>query len=412
MLIIKVNNKIAILFWVLGIVLTPYLLRNRVFPSGIYPINLISWLGITFFIYYNYKKIYRLKFSANKYGFIYRCIIWGILLLLYWGGNKQGTSTQEMIKWMIAVLLPLFIMDLRFKDYKDFSNIFSSIVKIVNITTYIVVICMIIDLISGLSISRFLSNLYNIESLYGMVRSERSISYLGHSLVTTEALLISYMLNFYCWSTISKKTNMILSAIMSVIGIALSGSKTGLILIIAMIFISYINRKMLRYIPILIVGLFILYRAGIFEMITQRILIGITRGDITTNRNVSLLTLFNQIEFQWFLGQKNPIMGNYLVAATEYPFIRWMYRFGIIFAVTIFFDLFIRPLMCISKYAKGSIREILIFCCIVIDVNTYSSLPGTTDGMLVYCSLVFLFINLIIFRSKGINQEVNYVRQS
>ena len=64
---IKRINEKAIILWIIGIYITPYFIREQIFYGGIYPINILSWLGIVVFLINNYINNGKIYFRTKKF---------------------------------------------------------------------------------------------------------------------------------------------------------------------------------------------------------------------------------------------------------------------------------------------------------------------------------------------------------
>src|SRR4051794_18139478 len=106
----KMNER-AILLLIAGIYITPYLLRDKVFPGGIYPLSILSWIGILLFLSNNYKGHGKLTLSRIKReNFIIGVEVAFALVFLLLLGERTGGGFQEYIKLFVAVLAPIIVL--------------------------------------------------------------------------------------------------------------------------------------------------------------------------------------------------------------------------------------------------------------------------------------------------------------
>lgn len=401
---IKRINEKAIILWMIGIYFTPYFIREKIFPSGMYPINVLSWLGIILFLKRNYISEGKLYLKTKKYNVFLWMILFNLLLISFFYGSCDSLDVKNIFKIIVAMFLPILLINLEFKNICEMSIIYKYILNIVNFSTYFILICGIIDYFINYQISAFWTNLYNIPSLYSMLNSGRLVSYFGHSLLTTEMVLIYYILNYINQVYITKEKNIYGPFIISLIIITLTGSKTGILLIITMFVVLNFNIKSFRYIPIILIICFGLYKLGFFDIIFERFLIGYNTGDLTTGRHTSLADLYNSnlLQFNLLEGHSSLSMqSKEFIAALEYPILRWAYRYGIIFSIIITILLFIIPI--IKVYMYKNIKILFLTLIFIIDINSYSSITTTMDGMMIYCTVLFIIFNTLRYIEREEN---------
>lgn len=81
-----------------------------------------------------------------------------------------------------------------------------------------------------------------------------------------------------------------------------------------------------------------------------------------------------------------------MIAALEYPPLRWAYLFGIWFAIMICVVLFIIPFVKIIK--SRNMKIIIVAITLIFDVNSYNGITTQSDHMLLFCVAMFLLMNL------------------
>ena len=393
---IKRINEKAIILWIIGIYITPYFIREQIFYGGIYPINILSWLGIVVFLINNYINNGKIYFRTKKFNVFLWIMLFNLLMISFFYANVDIFDMKNNFKIVIAIFLPILLINLEFKNIYEIKIIYNRVLKIVNISTYFILFCGIWDYCFNFKMSTFFVNLYNIPSLYEMLNMGRLVSYFGHSLLTTEMVLIYYILNYIDQYYISKTQKIYMQFIISLIILTFTGSKTGIVLIIIMYTVQNFNIKKFKYIPIVFITCFGIYKLGFFDTIINRFLMGINTGDLTTGRHTSLIELYNSnlLEFNLLKGHSSLSMqSDAFIAALEYPVLRWAYRYGIVFSIIMSILLFLIPI--IKIYKHKDIKFLFLTIIFMIDINSYSSITTTMDGMMIYCTVLFIIFNVL-----------------
>ncbi len=98
-----------------------------------------------------------------------------------------------------------------------------------------------------------------------------------------------------------------------------------------------------------------------------------------------------------------------MIAALEYPPLRWAYLFGVWFSVVMCIILFLTPAMMILK--NKNIKIFIVLIILILDVNSYNGITTQSDQMLLYCVLGSFLLNLsYAVRGNGNEDMCFYVQ--
>lgn len=391
-----IKQKFPFFLICIGLLFMPSTIRTSVFHSEWALINVASWLGIILLTkrYYNGGKV-----SVSKNGKLgITNPMWIVLLVALFVMESlmlpEFTATSE-IKYIYATILPIYILYsvVDDNDIICYTKLFS---RILTIASTIVVICGLIDMVFGVGIGNSIAIFTNAASLIESIRQGRMVSYFGHPLLTTEIMILTFSFNTLVNYCIEKKSVLytVYYSLVSVIGIGMCGGKTGLVLIAIEFALLYVNKKGLKYFIIVAVAVYWAYGYGLLDTVIGRFIAGFESGDITTGRNTALLRVIQggMLRFNLLIGHAGINFSERMIAALEYPPLRWAYLFGVWFSVLMCVVLFVIPAIKILKNKNIKIFVVLII--LILDVNSYNGITTQSDQMLLYCVSVFLLLNL------------------
>lgn len=385
-----------------GILIFSYLLRTKIVGTKFAYINVLAFAGILLLYFRIKKRQDKIKIFSKNEKIIDTMLIM-IMMLIFIMTNKL--SIEGMSKYFIATFLPILILFIPIskEDLRGYVNTFCKFLIV--ICTFIV-LCALLDMILKTDIAHFFTKFYRIDSLELMNATGRLVSYLGHPLLTTEIMLICFSFNAINNIYLKKKEkslSLIYCTAICFLGIILSASKTGIFLFAIEFILIYLSPKKAKYLIIACTFFYILYSVGLLDTIINRIYSGYVSGDISTGRNIALKELTNSkgLSFFWFKGHENIFTTN-MIAALEYPILKWAYLFGNAFSIILAFIIFLQPIIKIAQISKNKI--LLIALILVIDVNTYNGITNNTDHMLIYCISMWLILN-IIYYLKDCNKD-------
>ncbi len=399
-----IKQKFPFFLICIGLLFMPSTIRTSVLHSEWALINVASWLGIILLTkrYYNGGKV-----SVSKNGKLgVANPIWIVLLVALFAMESlmlpEFTATSE-VKYIYATILPIYILYsvVDDDDIICYTKLFS---RLLTVASTIVVICGLMDMFLGVGIGNSIAIFTNAASLIESIRQGRMVSYFGHPLLTAEIMILTFSFNTLVNYCIEKKSIFytVYYSLISVIGIGMCGGKTGLVLIAIEFALLYVNKKGLKYFIIVAAAVYWAYGYGLLDTVIGRFIAGFESGDITTGRNTALLRVIQGgvLRFNLLIGHAGMNLSERMIAALEYPPLRWAYLFGVWFSVLMCVVLFAIPAIKILK--NKNIKIFIVFLILVLDVNSYNGITTQSDQMLLYCVSVFLLLNLsYAVRGKG-----------
>ena len=391
-----IKQKFPFFLICIGLLFMPSTIRTSALHSEWALINVASWLGIILLTkrYYNGGKV-----SVSKNGKLgVANPIWIVLLVALFAMESlmlpEFTATSE-VKYIYATILPIYILYsvVDDDDIICYTKLFS---RLLTVASTIVVICGLMDMFLGVGIGNSIAIFTNAASLIESIRQGRMVSYFGHPLLTAEIMILTFSFNTLVNYCIEKKSIFytVYYSLISVIGIGMCGGKTGLVLIAVEFALLYVNKKGLKYFIIVAAAVYWAYGYGLLDTVIGRFIAGFESGDITTGRNTALLRVLQGgvLRFNLLIGHAGMNLSERMIAALEYPPLRWAYLFGVWFSVLMCVVLFAIPAIKILK--NKNIKIFIVFLILVLDVNSYNGITTQSDQMLLYCVSVFLLLNL------------------
>ena len=128
MMIKRINEK-AIILWIIGIYITPYFIREQIFYGGIYPINILSWLGIVVFLINNYINNGKIYFRTKKFNVFLWIMLFNLLMISFFYANVDIFDMKNNFKIVIAIFLPILLINLEFKNIYEIKIIYNRVLK-------------------------------------------------------------------------------------------------------------------------------------------------------------------------------------------------------------------------------------------------------------------------------------------
>ena len=391
-----IKQKFPFFLICIGLLFMPSTIRTSALHSEWALINVASWLGIILLTkrYYNGGKV-----SVSKNGKLgVANPIWIVLLVALFAMESlmlpEFTATSE-VKYIYATILPIYILYsvVDDDDIICYTKLFS---RLLTVASTIVVICGLMDMFLGVGIGNSIAIFTNAASLIESIRQGRMVSYFGHPLLTAEIMILTFSFNTLVNYCIEKKSIFytVYYSLISVIGIGMCGGKTGLVLIAVEFALLYVNKKGLKYFIIVAAAVYWAYGYGLLDTVIGRFIAGFESGDITTGRNTAVLRVIQGgvLRFNLLIGHAGMNLSERMIAALEYPPLRWAYLFGVWFSVLMCVVLFAIPAIKILK--NKNIKIFIVFLILVLDVNSYNGITTQSDQMLLYCVSVFLLLNL------------------
>lgn len=385
---------------ILSLYILPRILRKH-FIQGFSSYNILFYIGLFIFIY-NYKpKNTKLNISKRL---ITSVILFSFLAVLIFISHTYG-DMYERITYIFVNCVPIFIIR-ELIDYKSYTferlaNIWYNTLKVV---CTILVISWGIDQIIGNYIQIYIANIYKVPSLIECLNNNRFISFYGHSLFNAVLMFSLLLWTLVLYNNTKSVKHYILTIIISVIGIAITGSKSILVLSFLLIVVNFLNKKNLKYIIPLVVIVLTFYHLGVFDLTLNRLFSGIEAGDLSSSRNSSLVRLTQEgiLEFNLFKGHYLDDSIEGMISSTEYPIVRWAYKSGIMFATLLTFFYFIIPLYKIKKLNSNNIRFFFSIFLYMLAVNINDGITSNCDALILYIMNICL-LNYIV-SNKNLNE--------
>lgn len=395
------KRNVPVILWAIGIYVFPFILRNRLI-SSISAVNIIVYFGL----FYGYiTKVMRSPFSKMKEGIFSRAFVLvgmfsSTILLFIVPGNEWGLLWK--CKMFFVYVLPMLYMTLRINRIDSMQEYSAIWVKWLRTICVVMIVFKILDIGLGDFLQRFWVTLYQSSTLEYLVNKGRFVSFYGHSLENTLFfLLLIVWANIYHNATKSNKDGLYLIDTMTgLIGIAISGSKSGLMLAILLLLLCNIGLKKTKYMIGVLVIFAMLYFTGILDTVLNRIMEGIAIGDLSTSRNTALerLLLNGTLSFESMRGHAIDYSSTSIIAALEYPFLRWSYTNGIVFTVIMYCVYFVFPVMKILKTKKWN----ALICVLILMayVNGNNGISAYNDDLLIYAINIGLIIQTVVYMGE------------
>ena len=406
----KIRKKDSQFFLVgCGLLFVPSIIRVSVLKSQWALINIISWTGIILLTrrYYGGGRVVLSKKGRNGVLNPMLLLLLVVLFLLE-GMMLPKFSIESKIKYVYATIFPCYILytTLPKNEIIRYVKIFA---KMLTVASTLVVICGVLDMFAGTAIGKMIAEFTAADSLIESIRQGRMVSYFGHPLLTSEVMILCFLFNTVVNYCVEKKTVIatVYNALVCVIGIGLCGSKTGMVLIIISFALLYVNKKGFKYIILVAAAVYWAYSYGLLNTVIGRFLVGFKTGDLTTGRNTALALLLKSgyLKFNFFLGHAGTELSERMIAALEYPPLRWAYLFGIWFSAVMCVVLFLIPI--IRTFKMGNMKIFVALLILILDVNSYNGITTQSDQMLLYCVSAFLLVNLSCTVREDKNEDMS-----
>lgn len=380
----------------IGILITPYIWRIELLNSQVGLFNLFSWLGVVLMLY-ELQVTSKYSLQKTNINFSIICVLCLAAIFILNITFVDEIEMLAMFKYVYATILPLVVLFVNIPKEK-FMMFYFVFCNYLIFSSFVIVLCGVLDYTLNLGIGNVIANTTQIESLLGMVSSGRMVSYVGHPLYSSQILLFCFAFNSMKYQYFIKEKNnfkILLITIICFIGIALAGSKTGIVIISILFALLFLNKQRIKITIIILAVVYFLWSLGIFDPILERFASGIASGDLSTGRNTSLVLLFvtGELSFKLFEGHSNTGWSTQLIAALEYPILKWAYVFGIWFSAIVSVWVFVIPIVKSIIKKQKTIFLVLLF--LILQVNSYNGLSVFSDHMLLYCISIMLVMNLL-----------------
>lgn len=384
--------QVAVIICLIGIFVTGSVLRNGIY-SGTLLKQHSPLIYIGLFLSVNYIRAgamdqARKKVDTGYFRFDMLCIILSSIIMLI-----EGTLFSNLNSF-ISIILPVLVISYRFRD----SEMFLDIMRIFNLFMKLCMFLMLgselIDICTGFSVTHAIANYTGVASLLRMYNQKRCVTYMGHALFSSEIFLAGYILGHMYKKSIGIKDS-ILDILIPIIGITLTQSRAGVLLVLAVFVVFNFEWKKASRILALLIILAIAFQVGVFDSFISRILGVVATGDFTAGRNASIESLIatGGLKFYWFRGQVIEYTGavTSLGMALEYPILCWAYAFGIVIAILLTLCYMIIPLIKSVIMRDKEIFFSILF--LSLDVMSYSGIANNGDKALLFALFICILLN-------------------
>ena len=395
---IQIINKKCIIFLLISLFVFSQELRVGVIGNKFSNINILALVSLGVLVIKNFRKINKKKLMLLQ-----------LTILIYISTSMiYENKIITIINFIVAFIIPLILVIVEI-DNNTIEYAFKITIIILNLIILIMTIIGILEMIFHININPIISNFMSertreqiIESSMS-TQSKRLYSFMGHPLFNTELYLMFFILNNLYSKYIKKQQCPLWILAVAVIGIAFTGSKTGIILLCVSIITLFKCSNKLKKLLIIICGSFIALESGLLDTLMSRF----TSGSLTTGRSemwdeIQLLNLY-PIKFFTGYGLGFTFTFNsyltYASAAYEYPIRMFSLEIGMLTAIMIYIFLFAIPTIVLIRR-----KHIYIYICylvIFLDVKTFNGLSTSGDKMLIFSFFIFLILNL----SKLLKEE-------
>lgn len=382
---------------ILSVFLFSYYLRREVM-GDIAAMNIIFLVLLAIYLLFNDKKI---NVSLTL---VLVLITTNIIYNDYLINNE---SINTIIRNLCIAIVPICLLLINIEK-KYIKDIFIIVTKALNFFTVIIFFIGIFDYLFNIGIMKVLADNF-ITSLSPWI-GYRYTSYMGHALFTKEIFIYFFFFN----SIVNKYWNKVLinqyiMMIMSLLGVLITGSKTGVLLIVLSIILT-VNKKN-KYVNILLSIMLILtiYYLGFFNMTISRL----ENNTLTSGRSEAG-TIVNELEivpYKIFSGYgenvqmiiENQVGSTIATAAMEYPLKVWALKYGVFCAGMIGITIFIYPFIYILK--RKAYYLCFAFLIKVIEINMYNGLAYKPDNMIMFMVFTILIMGVSNLDINKIKKE-------
>lgn len=397
-----------------GIFITPLLIRQGLWGNSFfneyvnYHINILSALGIM-------GLAFSIRWKETKN--IVCAISIAILSILFYITQKNAWSIAG--EAYFCCIFPLLLMMVKMQE-DSAEQYIRIIANIYNCVIVLVLVCALIDYFSDRWLLRQLSAWVGENAMlkyytFGELSDNRRMtSIYGFPLSNGVLFTTFYAVNAMLKKYLKKGMPMIVVTIMAIIGVAMTQSKTSLVVLLCLILCTNItNIKMMVVSAVVVLTGFY---TGIFDNLLNRF----TSYTLTTGRNEVLQKVLSdgKYPFQFLKGYGFLSVYEYnmevpgVKAAFEYPLLMFSLDFGILFGIIIILLILLYPTYVLWKH-----KHYFMMVCLwglFLQVNTFNGISLNCDQMLFYCFTVFLILNLsYCIKEKQIEEaDANADRES
>lgn len=316
-------------------------------------------------------------------------------------------GVEKVIYSLTSYIIPMMLISLKLRTI-EFEIIFKRFLKIFNIIIVLITVMAILNLVTGgkvnLVLAQFVSGrLAEIMAMQKYESVNRMYSFMGHPLFNTELYIIYYISNSFYNKYINRMVSPKILLIISIMGVAMTASKTGFVLMLIAMLLVNSKKFNLKYYVVIAIVIIIIFKSGIFDSTIVRF----AEGGLTTGRTEKwqIVQHYNIYPLKFFTGYGleftfyyNSII-DWASAAFEYPFRMFALELGIINTICIYLAIGVYPIYTLIK--RRHISLFLGYFIVFTDVNTYNGLSLKGDYMMIFCIFIFIILNLSNYLCKS-----------
>ena len=406
---LKENYECKVLRYIfIGMILSVFLLSyyfRREVIGDIAAINIIFMGLLSIYLLFNEKKI-NIKITLVLM-IIVTYIIFNDYLI-----NNEGIN--KIFKNLCIAIMPISLLAIEIEK-KYIKGVFISVTKAINLFTVIIFAIGILDYLFNIGIMKFIADKF-ATTLSGWI-GYRYTSYMGHALFTKEIFIYFFLFNSICSKYLDENLiNKYIVMIMSLLGVLITGSKAGVLLIvISMIFTVDKKNKYVNIILSLMLIL-IIYYMGFFNMTISRL----SNNTLTSGRTEAgaVIDELNIVPYKMFSGYGENVqmiieenVGTTIAtAAMEYPIKVWTLKYGILCTATIAILIFIYPFLYMIK--RKAYYLCFAFLIKVTEINMYNGLVYKPDNMALFMIFTVLIMGISNLDKKALlDKERKNIKQ-
>ncbi len=318
-----------------------------------------------------------------------------------------NTFSGQWLKVMAAMIIPFLMTGFRLPE-SVFETFMRRFIKSVNVVCLILVVIGIFDYLSGAAIQTYFATHHIFDNEFAhLVLLERSYgiyryySFLGHPLTNAWYLLMFYVLNILHDRYFKEMLNEYILTLITLIGLVLCGSRTALVIGLLMFVFLNNRRHKVPYVLLLSTLSAGIALTPMFQNnLMKRFVIGMHSGDFSEGRNEASSRVFNNIVKQpsFFTGggvsysrEVTLSMGGF-IKSFEYPFMMFVYDWGIIGTILIYILILLIPALIFLKN-KNYFLLIFLFA-ISLYMNGSNDISNYSDVMGQLCFFIMIMVNM------------------
>lgn len=359
-----------------------------------------SFRGINFIAIITILSIFLMTHLNKKLSIytLFNLLLLTILSLLFFNSELRSYNHGSlMIVFFFNIIFPLILVTVEFQKDMLLKKI-KIVMKTFNLFICILLIIGVIDFFTDKLIGRLLVPIFNDIIYTSFIESpeQRYVSFVGHPLLNNQLFLMYYIMNnLYNKYILKKDKNFFLLTLVTMIGVGLTGSKTGMvILVVSTLVFGY--QKFSNLILLSIASVTAL-TTGIFSVTIERF----TSTTLTTGRAEIWETIVkaDYFPFKIFSGYGSNFVYDvyntvikYASAGFEYPYKGFSLNYGILFCVIFYIITFIMPASILLKRKQYHI--LISYSLIFLVVNTYNGIMIVNNNMLILAVLIMFVMNL------------------